>query len=90
MRDWWKRKGFGRFSGESSARSSEKGAGACSGAQKSWGHLWEISTTPGMRSPSLLLQEGMLTKSSCKLQKLGLGVTRERQVETALVSEHEG
>lgn len=53
-----------------SARTSEKGAGTCNRAEKGWGHLWEISTSPGVRPPSLLLQEGMLTKSTWKLQSL--------------------
>lgn len=61
-----RKKGLG--SEESPARTSEKGAGGCNGAEKSWGHLWEISISPGVRSPPLLLQEGMFTKSTWKLQ----------------------
>lgn len=63
----WKRKGLGRFSDESPARTSAKGAGDCNGTEERWGRVWKISVTalpcPEVLHHPLLLQEGMLTRS---------------------------
>lgn len=80
----WKRKGMGRFSGESPARTGVKDAGDCNGTQESWGHTWETSATalPCPCSTPPLLRERMLARSPGNF-KLRLRMTGEKQVETS-------